>query len=168
MITFLSWYINYLFIQAEYNVSITNIKPGQYDIHITHIRPDTSSGTLLTWVKIWTRCRLCRIQTRYLYAISNYITVRCYSHTRKIRTRRENKFRSHWTLAAENTWMLKGVLINANCSAAMQDRNYFTNLLYRDLHNLLEICYPSFVFTGTGLFVFLSIGLRWLEYFIVQ
>ena len=164
MITLLTWYIDYLFIQAEYNVTITNIKPGKYDIHITHIRPDTSSSTLLTCVKIWTRCRICRIcriQPRYLYAILNYITIWCYSHTRKIRTRRENKFRSHWTLAAENTWMLKGALINANCSAAMQDKNYFTNVLYRDLHNLLEICYPSFVFTATGLFVFLSIGLHW-------
>ena len=69
-----------------------------------------------------------RIQTRYLYTILYYITVLCHTHTRKIRTKTENQFRSPWTLAAEDTWMLKGVLINADCSAVMWDIKSFIKI----------------------------------------
>ena len=48
--------------------------------------------------------------------------------TRKIRTRHENRFRSQRTLAAEDNWMLKGVLINADCSTVRWDMNSFIRL----------------------------------------
>ena len=61
--------------------------------------------------------------------ILHFITfLRGHTHTRKIRTRPEKQFRGPWTLAAEDTWMLKVVLINADCSAVMRDINFFTKL----------------------------------------
>ena len=57
-----------------------------------------------------------------LYAILNYIALlTCI----KIWTKRENRFRSHWTSAAKDIWMLKGVLIHPDCSAVMQVINIF-------------------------------------------
>ena len=90
--------------------------------HNTHIRPDTST---ITWIAATfnntvhqdTDWRLC-----VLYAILNYIALlTCV----KIWTKRENQFRSHWTSAAEDIWMLKGVLIHPDCSAVMQVINIF-------------------------------------------
>ena len=61
--------------------------------------------------------------------ILHFITfLRGHTHTRKIRTRPEQQFRGPWTLAAEDTWMLKVVLMNADCSAVMRDINSFTKL----------------------------------------
>ena len=117
-----------------------------------------------------------RIQTGYLYAITSPYDDN--TPTRKIRTRHENRFRSQRTLAAEDNWMLKGVLINADCSTVRWDMNSFIRLsnirmpvpdafiIMLPIHlRSLELDYLFFLFMGLHLYVYFVVQYNYIFLF---
>mgnify|MGYP001791387718 CR=1 FL=1 len=108
----------------------------------------------------------------------NFTFYHLFTHTCKIRTRPEKQFRGPWTLAAEDTWMLKVVLINADCSTVRWDMNSFIRLsnirmpvpdafiIMLPIHlRSLELDYLFFLFMGLHLYVYFVVQYNYIFLF---